>query len=320
MLAERAPSLWRKPKAPTYHPKFGGLWIDRTDWRDEMLRRRLSTDEVALITQFAEMGYVIFPQACRHDAIDMFQRCVVSAFREGNQAVLYQDHFSKETRRLMGPVDRLGTQLVDVYIALPEALELFTSPALMRFLKLLFDRNPLLFQSLSFDQGSQQGLHQDTAYVVVNRPLKFAACRIALEDVAEGSGELMYAPGSHRHPDLPFFGPDRKHWQFDPDGQKALDDWHSFLVASAVAPPDGLKTFLAKKGDIFVWHADLAHGGSRVTRRDLTRPGLVGHFGPQSAKPHYVAARPDRATIRHYGDLGYSSEHYDLSAVETAWH
>jgi len=316
MLTGNARSLWSsllrpRHKAPSYHSKFGGLWIDRTDWRDEIARRKLAADDAALITHFAEMGYAILPQACSHDAIDAFQRRVSHAFREGNAALLYQDFFSSESRQLVGPVDRLLSRVLDAYVALPEALELFTSPALMRFLKLIFEENPLLFQSLSFDQGSQQGLHQDTAYVVVDRPLELAACWIALEDVMEGSGELMYAPGSHRHPDWPF-APNRKHWQAATDGQKTLDAWHDFLVASAAAKPDGLKTFLPRKGDILVWHADLAHGGSPVKRRDLTRQSLVGHFCPQSVKPNYFAAQPGRATIRHYGDLAYASGHYDL--------
>src|SRR3974377_1480738 len=115
MLVKKA-SLWRNPlrsreRPPSYHSRFGGLWIDRTDWRKELLRRKLSTDEATLITQFAEKGYVIFPQACRHDAIDVFQRRVAQAFREGNPAVLYQEHISNQTRRLTGPVDRLGTRI-----------------------------------------------------------------------------------------------------------------------------------------------------------------------------------------------------------------
>lgn len=317
MLTGKAQSLWRNwlksgPKAPSFHSRFGGLWIDRTDWRKQILKRKLSPDEAAQIAHFAEMGYVVLPQACSHDAIDAFRARVARAFREGNPDVLYQEHLNNVTRRLMGPINGLDTRIVDVYAALPEALELFMTPDLMRFLKLIFDGTPLLFQSLSFHQGSQQGLHQDTAYVVVDRPLELAACWIALEDVQEGSGELMYAPGSHRLPDW-LFASDRKHWQPDPDGQKALNEWHDFLVASAAARPGGLKTFLAKKGDIFVWHADLAHGGSPVTRRELTRQSLVGHFCPRSAKPKYFTDRPDRAAIRHCGDLAYSSWHYDLS-------
>ena len=66
---------------------------------------------------------------------------------------------------------------------------------------MIFDDSPLLFQSLSFEKGSQQGMHQDTAYIVVDSPLELAASWIALQDVEPGSGELMYYEGSHRLPE-----------------------------------------------------------------------------------------------------------------------
>ena len=318
MVAAKAGSFWqslfgsrRAEPPPTYHSKFGGLWIDRSDWREELRRRRLSPEKAALATRFAETGYVILPQACDLAAIDAFQHAVAKAFREGNSSVLYQKHRSSETLPLTGPVDRLGTRIVDAYGALPQSLDLFTTPALMDFLKLIFDENPLLFQSLSFDQGSQQGLHQDTAYVVVKPPLELAACWIALEDVQEGSGELMYAPGSHRLPDWPF-QPDRKHWEPTTDRPESHKEWSASLVAYANGP-GGLQTFLPKKGDILVWHADLAHGGSPVKRPELTRQSLVGHFCPQSAEPLYFTY--GRTAVRHYGDLAYSSGHFDLNAV-----
>jgi ectoine hydroxylase-related dioxygenase (phytanoyl-CoA dioxygenase family) len=315
MWVEKVRSVWQtlsaaRREAPTYHSKFGGLWIDRSDWRREVERRRLSPDEAALVTQFAENGYVILPQACNLDAINVFQTAVAGAFRNGNAKVLYQNHFSHETLPLTGPVDRLGTRIVDAYISLPQSLDLFTSPALLDFLKLIFGENPLLFQSLSFDQGSQQGLHQDTAYVVVNNPLEFVACWIALEDIQEGSGELMYAPGSHRLPDWPFH-PNRKHWDASAEGQAVHEEW-SYALNAFAAESGRLQTFLPKKGDVLVWHADLAHGGSPVTRPELTRQSLVGHFCPQSAKPHYFTHGECRNTTRHYGDLAYSSEHFDL--------
>jgi len=52
-------------------------------------------------------------------------------------------------------------------------------------------------QSIYLEYGSQQSQHQDTAYVVAAKPLSLAACWIALEDIKEGSGELVYYPGSH---------------------------------------------------------------------------------------------------------------------------
>ena len=72
---------------------------------------------------------------------------------------------------------------------------------------------------------------------------------------------------------------------------------------------------MAKKGDILVWHADLAHGGSPVTRPELTRQSLVGHFCPRSANPNYFKWRSEQAEIKRYGALSYCSEHYDRSST-----
>ncbi len=193
-------------------------------------------------------------------------------------------------------------------MAFSEALALFASPRLFNFLKLIFEDIPHLFQSLSFDTGSQQGLHQDTAYVVVEEPLKLAACWIALEDVKPGSGELMYAPGSHRMADWEF-GPGRKHWKIEEDGD-SHDRWSRHLIEYAERNR-GVERFYAKKGDILIWHADLAHGGSPVENPELTRQSLVGHFCPASVKPYYFRF-PKLAVVRRYGDLAYSSQHYDL--------
>jgi ectoine hydroxylase-related dioxygenase (phytanoyl-CoA dioxygenase family) len=303
---------------PRHHSNYGGLWIDRIDWEGLAKARSLTDEMKGALRQFVEDGYIIFEKAAPEEAVDAFQREVERSFREGNPALLYQAHLdNRATMALDRPVDRLGTRIVDSFVAVPAALDLFTSPKLVEFLNLIFGEDPHLFQSLSFDQGSQQGLHQDTAYVVVDRPLELSACWIALEDVKPGSGELMYAPGSHRLPDW-HFGGVRKH--FDPavDSPDSHEDWSRHLRAEAARSPKGVQRFLAKKGDILIWHADLAHGGSPVTDPTLTRQSLVGHFCPQSASPHYFSYNPDRRTIGRYGRLTYSSEHYDLAALARA--
>ena len=38
------------------------------------------------------------------------------------------------------------------------------------------------------------------------------------------------------------------------------------------------KTFLAKKGDILLWHGMLIHGGDQVNRPELTRKSYVCHY------------------------------------------
>ncbi|HWU01337.1 MAG TPA: phytanoyl-CoA dioxygenase family protein [Novosphingobium sp.] len=299
---------------PAYFSMFGGMWIDRPDWRQMAVAHGLSDEMIAMLARFIEDGYIVIEGAADTDVIDAFQAQIETSFRQGNPALLYQSHASHETMPLDGPVDRLGTRVVDCFVALPDALKLFTSPRLIEFLTVVLGEKPLLFQSLSFDQGSQQGLHQDTAYVVVDRPMELVACWIALEDVKEGSGELMYVPGSHRLSELPFGG-DRKHWDASVDGREPHEEWARRLREQATSGPRGVERFLARKGDILIWHADLAHGGAPVADPALTRQSLVGHFCPVSARPRYFDFGPCRTTTHDYGPLAYASSHYDLSTI-----
>jgi hypothetical protein len=301
-----------------YHSRFGGMWIDRSDWEaslsERCRNRSVSGEEAALVRRFVADGYIILPQAAPLEAIDAFQAAIARGFTQGNPALRYQAHGSQITRPLDGPVDRLGTRVVDSFVVLPEALDLFSSPRLLRFLTLIFDADPLLFQSLSFDQGSQQGLHQDTAYVVVNEPMQLAACWIALQDVQPGSGELVYLPGSHRYPDFDFgFG--KKHWRGEPEDGPIHGAWSEWIVQQAAQRGISRQSFLARKGDILIWHADLAHGGAPVTDPTLTRRSLVGHFCPSTCRPNYFDTGSRRTTVRHRGKLAYASDHYDLSAL-----
>jgi phytanoyl-CoA hydroxylase len=192
---------------------------------------------------------------------------------------------------LIRPEGSLGVIVVYYFLPFSEAIDLFYYPALAAFLQFIVNNNPFLFHSLIFDQGSQQDLHQDTAYVVVDHPLELAACWIALEDIQHGSGELMYVPDSHRVPDWNFGG-DRKHWVATEDGKEPHDDCARHLTQHAKDSEYGVQYFLPKKGDILAWHADLAHGGAPVKNPGLTRQSLVGHFCPQGRKPHFSRHLP----------------------------
>ncbi|HLG04295.1 MAG TPA: phytanoyl-CoA dioxygenase, partial [Bacteroidia bacterium] len=38
------------------------------------------------------------------------------------------------------------------------------------------------------------------------------------------------------------------------------------------------KVFLARKGDLFIWHANILHGGEPVSDTNATRKSLVTHY------------------------------------------
>jgi ectoine hydroxylase-related dioxygenase (phytanoyl-CoA dioxygenase family) len=300
----------------TAHSRFGGLWIDYSDWREELIRRRadgqIDSTMAEQIERFERDGFLILPGAAPEELVEAFQKRIDRAFFEGNEQVLYQRPGSNDAEPLRSGTERVRTRVVDCFVPLPEALDLFTVPPLRAFLTAIFDAPPLLFQSLSFDQGSQQGLHQDTAYVVVDRPLEMAACWIALQDVEEGSGELIYVPGSHRLPDWDF-GAGQKHWDSELNGDDTHHQWSVMLSELEKNSPRGTQHFYAKKGDILIWHADLAHGGATVTNTALRRQSLVGHFCPSTRRPRYFDHGLKRETTRWYSDIYYSSQHYDIA-------
>jgi phytanoyl-CoA hydroxylase len=306
-----------RASARGYHSRFGGLWVDRDDWEaqlDARVRRgRIAAETAALIPGFVRNGFAILPSGADVAAIEAFQDRIARSFREGNARLLFQAPGSQESLPVAAGLERRGTRIVDAFAVMPEARQLFVSPRLLAFLTAIFDEDPMLFQSLSFDQGSEQGLHQDTAYVVVDQPLALAACWIALEDVLPGSGELMYVPGSHRFPDFDFNG--KKHWSPVDDGGDRHQEWARWLHTETEARGLSVERFLPRRGDIFVWHADLAHGGSPIVNAALTRQSLVGHFCPAGRKPHYFSYAPNRAVVHLHERLRYCSFHYDLSAV-----
>ena len=132
---------------------------------------------------------------------------------------------------------------MDAYVFYESARAALFSDAIVRFLRIVFDDAPMLFQSLTFEKGSQQALHQDTEFVVTASPLEFAASWTALEDIRPGSGELMYLDGSHRLPEFLFSGK-YKHWNEKRDGEAQQAEWRGHVQRHAERMGLEEKTFL----------------------------------------------------------------------------
>lgn len=299
-----------------YHSKFGGLWIDQDDFNKELKKRTeifsWDIETVNNIQFFAENGFIIFENCCSNEEINNLSNQISEAFDGSYNDLLYQLPGDPARLQISAGVDRKGIRIVDAYVPLISARNLLSTNKIVSFLEKIFDSEPLLFQSLSFDMGSGQGLHQDTAYVVVDKPLHLAAAWIALEDVKEGSGELLYVPGSHRLPDSPFWG-DKKHWNPDLDGIEAHDLWSKWLLDESSRRGFEIKAFFPKKGDVLLWHADLLHGGAIIKKPLSTRKSLVGHFCPKNVSPNYFNYAPEKSKMIRYGDVFYSSEHYEIN-------
>jgi len=299
-----------------YFSDFGGLWTDRIDADDELDRRvadgRIDPATAAHISMWMESGYVLLPGAVPSTVCDRLRSDIETAWQAGDERLRILPPGSQAPEPLLANSPTEGMRVVDIYVFFESARQALFSPSIMRFLNAVFDGPPLLFQSLSFERGSGQGMHQDTAYVVVDPPLSMAASWIALQDVAAGSGELMYFAGSHRLPEYKFSG-EFKHWNRERDGDDQHTEWSLRILEQSERLGMPYRTFLPKKGDALIWHADLAHGGSPPVDPEASRKSLVGHYCGPDARPNYFGYAPDRRTRIAYDGGAYASEYFAVA-------
>jgi ectoine hydroxylase-related dioxygenase (phytanoyl-CoA dioxygenase family) len=283
--------------APRHRSRFGGCWTDLSNAREVAAGKRalglISDAEHELLRDWVEHGYVILRNAIPHDWIDAHNDDIETVWRSGHPSAWVSaiENGNGITRQLqIGDFEKTDNlvKLMDVYEYLESARLLAFAPAIQRFLELVFERSPLAHQSLSFYRGSKQPIHQDTAFVRVSSPLELTASWIALEDVQPGSGELEYYEGSHDFPEFLFDGRDK--WLAP--GNNQLGDYYDHLRRCAEERSLAPVRFLPQKGDVLIWSADLAHGGSAYTDSSRTRRSLVTHYTPVDCHPMYF----------HYGD------------------
>jgi phytanoyl-CoA hydroxylase len=155
-------------------------------------------------------------------------------------------------------------------------MQLYLHAEIFRQIELIFDEPAIAFQSLYFGYGSMQGLHRDPMFVPTNPIAHLAASWIALEDITADSGPLAYVPGSHR---LPWF-------QFDPNSvvlrsgvaeERRLEgkQWNDRQVRERQLE---VHSFTCRRGDVFIWHAGLMHGGDPIQNPNQTRKSFVVHY------------------------------------------
>ncbi len=272
----------------SFHSKFGGLWYDSRDEAAIVARLAAVADRQTRerLASFSRSGYVILENAVSHFAIDKYLAAFDAVAAEPGRLLMnvpfgpmYQPYDKAD---LLLP----GAKVLDSAMILPEGEELSFSLPLSMFLQHLFDGPALAFQSLHFEVASTQPVHQDTAYVVVDKhPLHMVASWIALEDVQIGAGELVYFPGSHHLPEFTYDNSASKHFDFARDGGEA-NVAHLQYLTDKIGHEEP-HHFMAKKGDVLIWHADLPYGDNLVTKPGVTRRSLVTHYCPAGLTPHY---------------------------------
>ena len=264
---------------------------------------------ISLMEKFERDGYVILPERIPGDAIDRINHAVDQASQNREKILLRKGGLYSHP----GPLGVVGRRrrIIDFYVPCPAALEAALAKPITDVLSALYGEAPVAFQSLLFLFGSQQNMHQDPAYVVIDKPQLLTASWIALEDIQPHSGELAFYKGSHRGIHVTF-GSGKDTWIQRNDDMADNAAYSRRLVEACENAGLQKEIFRPKKGEVLIWHSGLVHGGEPIPNKELTRKSLVTHYCPLSVRPRYFSLQPSQAYIHGYGEGFYASRHYDV--------
>lgn len=233
-------------------------------------------------------GYVVLEGAVEPALIDAFTADIdeVLANHRDHTSLVLSDKYDHVKIRDADPAFFFGQRMrfVDLHHASVAGKKISLHPRILEFVQHVFRTEVVMMQSLTFLEGSQQLIHQDHAYVIAENPTHLCASWVALEDIDPRSGPLRYIPGSHA---IPLF--DWGNGLFRRSGSTATDQqFAAHIEGHCTAAGLAAQPFCPKKGDAFLWHAALAHGGSPVADRTLTRKSHVTHYSqPRTFRRHY---------------------------------
>jgi hypothetical protein len=131
---------------------------------------------------------------------------------------------------------------------------------------------PIDCGTLLFELGSEQDAHFDTFYMPSETPNKMCATWIAIDQVTETNGPLIYYPKSHLIE--PFMFATGK-ISANPMEMPAATAHIKRIIDEYKLEEH---RFYPKPGDVLIWHAQLLHGGSPILDLHETRTSLVTHY------------------------------------------
>ena len=307
----------RATLGPLPESRFGGLWTD-SRMADDLRKGKFAIGQFDsmhndLLAKWIADGYVVLPEAIPENLLDLAQEKFESAF-SGNELRCKFESYGVG-KGVISWDERLRSHAskgLDFHWLFEEYRDLVFSPQIREFIRLVFEAPLMASQSLSFFRGSSQQAHQDWAYVTYCLPNHFAASWIALEDVKIPAGELFYYRGSQRLPET-LFGSNAKSpseaKRQDPDYRSETDakTYVDNLASRCLERGMQQEVFIAKRGQVLIWSANLVHGGKPVSAEN-SRKSVVTHYCPAYVAPLYFESR--NCSVRKHDSDYYTTAIY----------
>lgn len=220
----------------------------------------LNQIEEAIAVNLKEKGYAILESMFDDDLLD---RVVLECQSEYNN----DSKYNNQNRRV-----------ADGWRSMESVSEVACDQRIITLLSKIYGKRAFPFQTLNFERGTEQRLHSDTIHFNSIPNLFMTGVWVALEDVTLDNGPLAYIENSHK---LPVFNCDSagiRSVSSKEDPYLNYGDYEDFVEEMVKSISKGPKLVQMKKGDVFIWSANLIHGGSPIIKEDSSRFSQVTHY------------------------------------------
>lgn len=240
-------------------------WLDKDDGlrqlkiSEEFLHMKPEMQKAAI--QFIEKGFIILKGFYSLNEVDALNQEVDRLKSKGTVDFNYTGKKIMESFKYSKMINE----------------DFFRNAKLIELLTFLMGKEIVPFHTINFIQGSEQKAHSDSIHMTTEPEGYLIAAWTALETTNENNGPLFYYPESHKLPYITCqdYDSGNNRWLIGNNSYKKYED-----KISEVIQEKNLKKeyFFAEPGDVFLWHANLLHGGDPIKKEGLTRKSMVAHY------------------------------------------
>jgi hypothetical protein len=276
-------------------------WFDQPDAAEHIEKRQqneiLSAADVAVLQSWSSDGYAILKNAVSSLDIDAMVKDVddlwtrTDAINGLNMVDLKLDPDLSQPARTISHAEVLAIPLEERLAVRDRsqwrihgfhwhsaaARKIFDNPEIARVASLIMGEKADPTFTINFVYGSRQSLHQDTCVFHAVPPSAICGVWLACEDISPDSGPLVYYPKSQKEPLFPEFD-NYPQTNLRTMPRENMQNYYDYV--NSLAQKYDRHQFLARKGDVLLWHGMLIHGGDEVRNPELTRKSYVCHYHP----------------------------------------
>ena len=251
---------------------INNLWIDNDNMEEVMYQKTKDTELIKYTKLIVKDGFIRLEKALKSFECD----AIIEDF--DSYCSTFKDESDSHTLKT-----GLHSRLCNFHLTSINASSAIVIEKIMKLLDFWFDDEAAVCTSLFFEQSTEQAIHRDSPFFCTEPYGLFFGVWFALEDIKLEAGPLNYYPGLHkdfidRYEIGKLIGSDGRPYE---EYIKRLNE---------ICSKSGIekKVALIKKGDAFIWHPELPHGGGPITTPGKTRKSIVFHCIPKTKSVYGV--------------------------------